>query len=148
MKKFLKRYWLAVALVALFIVIIVFFVSRKEDAPPTSTPIPTTFDVINTYPREGVHEVVIANLAVEFIFSKEVDLAKTAIKVSPTSNIDISYGDTQKSVVIRPESEWEMDTEYTFEVRAVSQEGETLEDPYIYEVEFTPLTESGLEENY
>ena len=106
------------------------------------------FEVINTYPREGTHEVVLSNLAIEFIFSKEVDLAKTAIKLSPTADIDISYGDTQKSVVIRPENEWQMDTEYNFTVTAISTDGESLDEPYTYDVSFTQVTDSDLEETY
>lgn len=147
MRNLLKKYWLAIILVAVFVLIVSFFFFRREKPTPSPTPTPTAFEITNTYPRPGTYEVVIADLAIEFLFTKDVDLAKTAIKISPSSDIDISYGDTQRSVVVKPEGEWEMDVLYTFEVTAVSKEGESLEKPFEYTVRFTPLTESGLREN-
>lgn len=147
MRKFFKKYWIAIIAFLMIAGIVALLLTRAGEPTPSPTPSPNPFKIENTYPKPGSYEVVIPNLAIEFIFTKNVDLAKTAIDISPTSEIDISYGDTEKSVVVRPDIEWQMDTSYTFRVTAESKDGKRLEETFEYQIEFTPLEQSGLEEN-
>jgi hypothetical protein len=146
MKAFIKKYWLATILFCFIVSIFIFIITRKGDTPPTPTPTPIVFEVKNTYPNAGSHQIALDNLAIEFLFSKEVDLAKTAIKISPATDINISYGDTKKSVIVRPEEDWTKSREYKFTISAFSLEGESLE--YNYNITFEPIGPSDFQENF
>ena len=96
MRKFLKKYKIAIFAVFLILIIAAFFAYSRTKQQEVIPPAPGVFEITNVYPPEGTYEVVLPNLAIEFSFSDEVDLSSFAIKSVPFDNFSISYGKSKK----------------------------------------------------
>lgn len=144
--KFVKKYWPGIVAVLAIVFVVFLSILRGEKtrkAPPTPTPTP--FGLENVYPPPGERPFPSPSLAVEFIFSKEIDPLATIIKIEPFVRYEVNTPE-EKILSIYPPDGWRYEVEYTITLEPVSKEGDRLPAPIVHS--FTPLlfTESDLEE--
>ena len=116
MKGFIKKHWKLTLLLGAGIVFFVFlFLDSERQEPttppvtgritPTTSPQPTTitFGVVNTFPPSGPTQMAIPNLALQFTFSKSLDLSSASVVLTPFENFDFKLSEDEKTLIIENE---------------------------------------------
>lgn len=151
MRDLIKKHWkllLFVIIVATLTLLYLLLKSPSQTATPSVTPIPSPtpipFELINTFPPPGDNNIVLSNLALQFAFSKPIDIDTAIVIVEPFIFIDKSTDIKGSTLILHPEEDWVFDTTYNLTIEVKSEEGEDL--PEEIEYSFTPqsITESDL----
>ena len=148
MINYIKKHWKLTTILAAVIVFFVFVVSGRSnnEAPPTPTLVPVPFELLNTFPPSGERQMPIANLALEFTFSKELDITSGNVKVTPFTSFEFSLGRDKKTLAIYPTTEWEYNINYKVVISIDSTDGQKLDSPIEYSFTPTKFTGSDLTE--
>lgn len=143
MNALIKKYW--VVLVITIGLILLFFArsiktTRPVPVPPTPTPV--VFELINIYPPAGERQLPLQNLAIDFTFSKPLDVSATLIQIKPFTNFETSTSSKGKVLSIYPLENWEYNIEYAITIEPKSEDGQSLSAAINYTFKPTPFTDS------
>ena len=95
-KTFIKKYQKIITIfffVFLVLIIWMFPKSQKPIAFPTPTPLPIKFEIRRTIPSSGVGAQILQTSAIEFIFSKQIDLS--SISKEERAGVNLELGENR-----------------------------------------------------
>ncbi|MFC1625577.1 hypothetical protein ACFL1Q_00845 [Patescibacteria group bacterium] len=128
----------------------VYWILSKKSSTPiiTPTPIPIKFGLLKTNPTNGIGLEVVPTTAVEFIFSKEVDVSSLVITSTPSANLSFETSESLKALYIREVPYWEINKEYIIKIDVKSKDGDTLDQTIEYPLKFIEAKSSNLIEKF
>lgn len=133
-------------------VLLFVFLLKKDIIKPTQPPIPTQtptpmpFELIKIFPPPGERQTPIDNLAINFTFSKPVDVSTTVIQIKPFTSFDVSLSSEGKTLSVYPLERWGYNVEYSITIEPKSLDGQGLPSPINYAFKPTQFTESPMDE--
>ena len=148
-KTFIKKYQKIITIfffVFLVLIIWIFPKSQKPIAFPTPTPLPIKFEIRRTIPSSGVGAQILQTSAIEFIFSKQIDLSSLVIIVNPHVEFNFEYDKDLRTLFIRALPYWEYNKEYEISIDVRSKENESLDNKIEYKLKINKFTNSNMEE--
>ena len=114
----------ALVLLAILSLLAIVYILRSPPAGnvgllpfPSSPSLP--LQISGSYPSSDRFLLDLPRIAVIFYFNQSIDLDKLRVEISPQTEVEISLGYDQKSILIRPESSWKTNIEYKFTVFGV-----------------------------
>jgi hypothetical protein len=128
------------ALLALFVfsaisLVWLFSVSKKPSISPTPTPTPIKFELIRTIPANGSKNLFPATSAVEFDFSKQIDVSTLVIVSNPNADVVFETDQSGKTLFIRAPGGWRLATTYEITVDVLSKDKDKLPEKIVYTFE-------------
>lgn len=123
---------------SLFVVgALLFYKKNRQDQVLLPSPTPKTAFVLIASPVSGKRDVVIDNLALDFVFNKEIDKNSVFIDTKPKTEVKFSFSQDGRTLFVFPVAEWIYDQEYTLSIQLNSIFGDNLEKEVSYS--FTPV---------
>lgn len=142
----IKKYILLIFLVLItFLVVVVINRNKKETQKATPTPKPIEFKFNKAIPQGGDVNIFETS-SIEFYFTRPVSKELTKVSVSPDIKYEISTNSQFNSLYIRPLPEWDIKTEYTIDIEAISLDGTKMSDKINYKFKIEPIKDSLLTE--
>lgn len=148
-KTFIKKYQKIIIVfffVFLILIIWIFSKSQKPIVLTTPTPLPIKFEIKRTIPSSGVGAQILQTSAIEFIFSKQIDLSSLAVTVNPNIEFNFEYDKDLRTLFIRALPYWEYNKEYEISIDVRSEENEGLDNKIEYKLKINKFTNSNMEE--
>lgn len=144
----IKNHKLLLLVSGLFIVAVIFvfvFQKKKVSIPITPTPKPAKFQLLKTFPQEGVQETSFPTTAIQFSFSKPLNKSATRAEIFPQEKIEVVFANNDQDVFVKPLPFWKLGTSYKIVLYVKSGEGETL-NPINFSFQFNSPKNSNMDE--
>lgn len=125
-KKFDIRKVLGGVLVIVFLALIVLgaIFGRVQKPRPTPTPVP--FELLGTIPASGSVNVFPVTTAVEFVFSKPINVDTLVLGSVPAENLTFETDQKDAVLFVRAVNGWRLGVKYQITISVTSKDGETL----------------------
>lgn len=137
-----KKLLIAAIFVSLLSIIWIISKTKRQDQPsPTSSPIPLKFELLRANPSYGVGAQIIDTNAVDFKFSKPIDISTLVINIEPKINYSFETDGDKRILYISPNSNWETGQLYNISIDVSSEEGEKLPKKIDYQLQIKEITE-------
>ena len=152
MIKSIKKYKFVIIATLLFLLVIIYFRSKYKTEIPsqtiTPTPIVEEFRLEHIFPPAGKQKMANLNIALQFKFSKPINLESAETELRPFLDTEYSTNEFGNTLYIIPKTQWVHNTQYEITLDIKSNDGKQLTAPVKHSFTFTPFTHSPLEENY
>lgn len=102
----------------------ILLISKGGVSKPTNTPLPVKFSLVKTIPESGSINSFPATTAIEFDFSKPIDINTLTINSIPKSNITFETDQNDTSLFIRSIDGWSYGTTYEITISVMSKDKE------------------------
>jgi len=127
--------FLALFVISVISLVWLFSLSKKPAISPTPTPVPTKFELIKAIPTNGSKNLFPATSAIEFDFSKQIDINTLVITSTPKADVAFETDQGGKILFIRALGGWRLATTYEITVDVVSKDKDKLPENIIYTFE-------------
>lgn len=150
-KEYLKKNPIlsALAVISFISLFFIFFQPTNKSNPKNQpTPTPIKFNFIRSIPSSGGVSNIIPTSAIEFQFSKPVEVSTLTLTMDPYEPFETQTNKNGTSVYIRPLPKWQQGKVYNFKLSIKSKEGEELDEPIDFNLKIEPLKDSPLIEKF
>lgn len=153
MKEFFKKNKKRIIVFLIFISILsVFWILSQTKKVPKTTPTPIgaplQFKLLRTNPAYGVGAQIINTNAIDFKFSKPIDVSTLVVNISPEIEFSFETDEENRVLYIIPNPNWTTDQLYKFLISVNSKDGDKLPEKIEYQLQIKPITTSELTEQF
>lgn len=147
-----KKLLTILAILSLLSVAWIILTTKKQKAivtpTPTPTGIPLEFKLLRTNPAYGEGAQIIDTNAIDFKFSKPIDVSSLIISITPEINYYFETDEEDRLLYIIPQPKWETKKLYNISIKVKSKDGESLSKSIDYKLQIEPITTSELTEQF
>jgi hypothetical protein len=150
MKNFIKKYRIVILILIIIILIFAYFATNKKEegnntvnVPPSITP--PVFELINTFPKQGVQEMGNPQIALQYTFSTPIDINSSKVEITPYIPFNVNSQVNINTLTVSPLDNWKYDQEYKVIVDVTARDGRKFEN-FTHTFTFTRPTDSPLVE--
>lgn len=141
-----RLFIITLGVLGLISIIWIFSVSNKPKTEPSPTPNPIKFELKKTIPENNSNNYFPATTAIEFSFTKPLNVKSLVINTKPQTDIVFETDQNDQTLYIRALKGWKFNTNYQISINVDSKNGELLPQKIDFNFQVTLPKSSQLDE--